>query len=94
MLISYLGWIGGLTIKRNALNCYIDATENKTSYSMPARLELYFHGWGGSQSKYKCSIIQTEQNTTKRNKIQHDKIQKFPRYKIQMKQNTNGTKYK
>ena len=39
-----------------------------------------------SVTKYKCSIIQTEQNTTKRNKIQHDKIQKF--------QNTNTTKYK
>ena len=40
----------------------------------------------GSQSKYKYSIIQTEQNTTKCNKIQQDKIQKF--------QNTNTTKYK
>ena len=39
-----------------------------------------------SVTKYKCSILQTEQNTTKRNKIQHDKIQKC--------QNTNTTKYK
>ena len=39
-----------------------------------------------SVTKYKCYIIQTEQNTTKRNKIQHDKIQKF--------QNRNKTKYK
>ena len=30
----------------------------------------------GSQSKYKCSIIQTEQNTTKNSKYKHDKIQK------------------
>ena len=39
-----------------------------------------------SVTKYKCSIIQTEQNTTKRNKIQHDKIKKC--------QNINTTKYK
>ena len=69
-------------------------------------------GQNGSQSKYKYSIIQTEQNTTKCNKIQQDQIQKFqntkltkykrtkyklPKYKcnkMQMQQNTNGTKYK
>ena len=33
-------------------------------------------GQNGSQSKYKCSIIQTEQNTTKNSKYKHDKIQK------------------
>ena len=56
-------------------------------------------------TKYKCSIIQTEQNTTpkyKQNKIQtwgnakntkyiHHKIQMA---KIQMDRNTNGSKYK
>ena len=26
------------------------------------------YSYGGSQSKYKCSIIQTEQNTTKKSK--------------------------
>ena len=39
-----------------------------------------------SVTKYKCSILQTEQNTTKRNQIQHGKIQKC--------QNTNTIKYK
>ena len=34
------------------------------------------YSYGGSQSKYKCSIIQTEQNTTKKSKYKHDKIQK------------------
>ena len=34
------------------------------------------YSYGGSQSKYKCSIIQTEQNTTKNSKYRHDKIQK------------------
>ena len=51
--------------------------------------------WHGSQSKYKCSIIQTEQNTTKNSKYKRDKIQKK---KIQTPQNTkeqetNLTKY-
>ena len=57
-------------------------------------------GQNGSQSKYKCSIIQTEQNTMpkyKWNKIliwQNAIIPKYKHDKIQMEQNTNTTKYK
>ena len=57
-------------------------------HTRDSRFFITLYRWvlNGSQSKYKYSIIQTEQNTTKCNKIQQDKIQKF--------QNTNTTKYK
>ena len=35
----------------------------------------YEHYSRESMIKYKCSIIRTEQNTTNRDKIQHDEIQ-------------------
>ena len=80
-------------------------------FSMKSILAAEFcfrHGSGReSVTKYKCSIIQTEQNTTKNTnmtkcKCKHDKIQmeqnmnttKYKCTKIQMQQNTNGTKYK
>ena len=54
-----------------------------------------------SVTKYKCFIIQTEQNTTPKynwNKIKCDKMQKITtKYKwnkIQIQQNINITKYK
>ena len=57
-------------------------------------------GQNGSQSKYKCSIIQTGQNNL--TKYKHDKMQNFQKNKhdkiqknkIQMQQNTSGIKYK
>ena len=45
-----------------------------------------FPGWGGfgpnieSVTKYKCSIIQTEQNTTDVDKIQIEQNAKIPKY--------------
>ena len=59
----------------------LGSTQPKLVFSFQSATNPLMHG---SQSKLKCSIIQREQNTTKRNKIQHDKVQKF--------QNTDTTK--